>query len=347
MKSNAMKTLPTCRIVIAAVALAAITLAAGAAAAQTVAAIKKRDALVCGVSEGIAGFSIKTEKGWAGFDVDLCRALAAAVLNDAGKVRYVPLNAENRFGALQAGTIDILSRNSTWTMSRESELKLVFPAITYFDGQGFLVRKSRNATSALELDNVKVCVQGGTTTELNLADYFGANNMKLEQIKFTSSAEAVKAYDATRCDVFTSDVSQLHAERLSLAKPDDHMILPDIISKEPLGPAVRQGDEQWVGIVKWMIFALINSEELGVSSTSIEQAVKSNKPEIMRLVGTEGNFGERAGLSRDWVVRIVRSVGNYAEVFERNVGVGSKLGIPRGLNQLWTNGGILYAPPIR
>ena len=342
-----MKTFPICRIFIATAALAAITLTGSAAAAQTVAAIKKRDALVCGVSEGIAGFSSQTETGWAGFDVDLCRALAAAVLNDAGKVRYVPLNAESRFGALQAGTIDILSRNSTWTMSREIELKLVFPAITYFDGQGFLVRKSRNTTSALELDNAKVCVQSGTTTELNLADYFGANNLKLERITFASSAEAVKAYDAARCDVFTSDVSQLYAERLSLAKPDDHMILPDVISKEPLGPAVRQGDEQWVNIVKWTIFALINSEELGVSSTSIEQAVNSKKPEIMRLVGTEGNFGERAGLSRDWVVRIVRSVGNYAEMFERHVGVGSKLGIPRGLNQLWTNGGILYAPPIR
>jgi general L-amino acid transport system substrate-binding protein len=342
-----MKRFPAGRIFVAAAAVAAVALTGGPAAAQTVAAIKQRDALVCGVSEGIAGFSNQTEKGWAGFDVDLCRALAAAVLNDAGKVRYVALNAESRFDALQAGTIDILSRNSTWTMSREIELKLVFPAITYFDGQGFLVRKSRNATSALELDNVKVCVQGGTTTELNLADYFGANNLKLEQITFASSADAVKAYDAGRCDVFTSDVSQLHAERLSLAKPDDHTILPDVISKEPLGPAVRQGDEQWVNIVKWTIFALINCEELGVSSASVEQAVKSKKPEIMRLVGTDGNFGEQAGLSRDWVVRIVRSVGNYAEIFERNVGVGSRLGIPRGLNQLWTNGGILYAPPIR
>jgi general L-amino acid transport system substrate-binding protein len=342
-----MKTFPICRIFNATATLAAIALTGSAAAAQTVAAIKQRDALVCGVSEGIAGFSSQTETGWVGFDVDLCRALAAAVLNDAGKVRYVPLNAESRFGALQADTIDILSRNSTWTMSRETELKLVFPAITYFDGQGFLIRKSRNTTSALELDDVKVCVQGGTTTELNLADYFGANNLKLERITFASSAEAVKAYDAARCDVFTSDVSQLYAERLSLAKPGDHVILPDVISKEPLGPAVRQGDEQWVNIVKWTIFALINAEELGVSSTSIAQAVNSKKPEIMRLVGTEGNFGERAGLSRDWVVRIVRSVGNYAEMFERHVGIGSKLGIPRGLNQLWTNGGILYAPPIR
>jgi general L-amino acid transport system substrate-binding protein len=342
-----MKTLSSCSLCIVVATLATIALSAGAVSAQTLAAIKQRGALLCGVSEGIAGFSSSTDKGWTGFDVDLCRGLAAAVLDDAGKVRYVPLNAENRFAALQSGAIDVLSRNSTWTMSREIGLKLVFPAITYFDGQGFLVRKSRNATSVLELDNVKVCVQGGTTTELNLADFFGANNMKLERIAFASGAEAVKAYDAGRCDVFTSDVSQLYAERLSLARPDDHIILPDVISKEPLGPAVRQGDEQWANIVKWTVFALVNAEELGVSSASVNQALKSDKPEIKRLIGTEGNFGEQAGLTRDWVIRIIRNVGNYAEIFERNVGVQSKLGIPRGLNHLWTNGGILYAPPIR
>jgi general L-amino acid transport system substrate-binding protein len=342
-----MKTLSGCPLCIAVATLATIALSAGAVSAQTLAAIKQRGALLCGVSEGIAGFSSLTDKGWTGFDVDLCRGLAAAVLDDASKVRYVPLNAENRFAALQSGAIDILSRNSTWTMSREIELKLVFPAITYFDGQGFLVRKSRSATSVLELDNVKVCVQGGTTTELNLADFFGANNMKLERIAFASGVEAVKAYDAGRCDVFTSDVSQLYAERLSLARPDDHIILPDVISKEPLGPAVRQGDEQWANIVKWTVFALVNAEELGVSSVSVNQALKSDKPEIKRLIGTEGNFGEQAGLTQDWVIRIIRNVGNYAEIFERNVGVQSKLGIPRGLNHLWTDGGILYAPPIR
>jgi general L-amino acid transport system substrate-binding protein len=342
-----MKTLSGCPLCIAVATLATIALSAGAVSAQTLAAIKQRGALLCGVSEGIAGFSSLTDKGWTGFDVDLCRGLAAAVLDDASKVRYVPLNAENRFAALQSGAIDILSRNSTWTMSREIELKLVFPAITYFDGQGFLVRKSRSATSVLELDNVKVCVQGGTTTELNLADFFGANNMKLERIAFASGVEAVKAYDAGRCDVFTSDVSQLYAERLSLARPDDHIILPDVISKEPLGPAVRQGDEQWANIVKWTVFALVNAEELGVSSVSVNQALKSDRPEIKRLIGTEGNFGEQAGLTPDWVIRIIRNVGNYAEIFERNVGVQSKLGIPRGLNHLWTDGGILYAPPIR
>jgi general L-amino acid transport system substrate-binding protein len=331
----------------AALALAALALAVGPSAAQTLAAVKQRGTLVCGVSEGILGFSAQTDQGWAGFDVDLCRALAAAVFGDAGKVRYVPLTANDRFTALQSGAIDVLSRNSTWTMSRETELKLVFPAATYFDGQGFLIRKTVPATSALELDNTRVCVQSGTTTELNLVDYFRANHMRMEPVAFESARDAVSAYEAGRCDVFTSDVSQLHAERLGLAHPDDHVILPDIISKEPLGPAVRQGDEQWASIVKWTIFALIDAEELGVSSTTIDEAVRSAKPDIRRLVGTEGNFGEQAGLTRDWAVRIVRQVGNYGEVFERNVGTDSRLGIPRGLNHLWTTGGILYAPPIR
>ena len=328
-------------------ALAALVLCVSAGAAQTLAAIKQRGVIACGVSEGIYGFSIETPTGWSGFDVDLCRALAAAVFDDPTKVHYVPLDATARFASLQSGAIDVLSRNSTWTMSREIELKLVFPAVTYYDGQGFLVRRARNATSALELDNVKVCVQGGTTTELNLGDFFRANNLKFERLAFTTAADAVKAYDAGRCDVFTSDVSQLYAERLALSTPDDHVILPDVISKEPLGPVVRQGDEQWANIVKWTAFALINAEELGVSSKSIDQAVRSDKPEVKRLAGTQGDFGEQAGLTRDWVVRIIRSVGNYGEIFERNVGVESKLGIPRGLNQLWTNGGIVYAPPIR
>ncbi len=331
----------------AALALTALALGAGPGAAQTLAAVKQRGTLVCGVSEGILGFSAQTDQGWAGFDVDLCRALAAAVFGDAGKVRYVPLTANDRFTALQSGAIDVLSRNSTWTMSRETELKLVFPAATYFDGQGFLIRKTVPATSALELDNTRVCVQSGTTTELNLVDYFRANHMRLEPVAFESARDAVSAYEAGRCDVFTSDVSQLHAERIGLAHPEDHVILPDIISKEPLGPAVRQGDEQWASIVKWTIFAMIDAEELGVSSTTIDEAVRSAKPDIRRLVGTEGNFGEQAGLTRDWAVRIVRQVGNYGEVFERNVGSDARLGIPRGLNHLWTTGGILYAPPIR
>jgi general L-amino acid transport system substrate-binding protein len=337
----------TRRIRVAGLVFATAILSAGAAAAQTLDKIKQRGSLVCGVSEGIVGFSAPNGAKWTGFDVDLCRALAAAVLGDAEKVRYVPLNANDRFAPLQSGAIDVLSRNSTWTMSRETELKLVFPAVTYYDGQGFMIRRSRPATSALELDNTKVCVQSGTTTELNLVDFFNANHMKLERVALPNARDVVQAYDAGRCDVFTSDVSQLHAERLSLAKPDDHIILPDIISKEPLGPAVRQGDDQWATIVKWTVFAMINAEELGVSSTTIDRAVVSTKPEIKRLVGTEGNFGEQAGLTKDWAVQIVRQVGNYGEVFERDVGTESKLGIPRGLNHLWTTGGILYAPPIR
>jgi general L-amino acid transport system substrate-binding protein len=338
---------PLHRCAVGVAVLAAFMLASMPGEAQTLATIKQRGMLACGVSEGLEGFSIQTNNTWSGFDVDLCRALAAAIFNDANKVRYVPLHAVDRFMALQAGTIDVLSRNSSWTMAREFELKLMFPAVTYYDGQGFMVRKARNVTSALELDGTKVCVQSGTTTDLNLADFFRANSMKYERMAFETAAEAVQAYGAGRCDALTSDVSQLHAERLVMTKPDDHVILPDIISKEPLGPVVRQGDDQWANIVKWTAFALVNAEELGVSSRTIDQALKSDKPEIKRLIGTEANFGEQAGLTRDWVARIVKAVGNYAEVFERNVGVESRLAIPRGLNQLWTNGGILYAPPIR
>jgi general L-amino acid transport system substrate-binding protein len=333
--------------VLAALSVGTLALCTDPGAAQTLAAVKERGALVCGVSEGIIGFSAQSDKGWTGFDVDLCRALAAAIFDDAGKVRYVPLNANDRFAALQAGTIDVLSRNSTWTMSRETDLRLTFPAVTYYDGQGFLIRRNTTVSSALELDNTKVCVQSGTTTELNLVDYFRANNMELERVAAARAADVAKAYDAGLCDAFTSDVSQLHAERLALKTPDDHVILPDIISKEPLGPAVRQGDEPWTNIVKWTVFAMINAEELGISSKSIDQALRSDKPEIKRLVGTEGNFGEQMGLTKDWAVRIIKQVGNYGEVFERNIGTESPLGIPRGLNHLWTAGGILYAPPIR
>ncbi len=337
----------TRRIGAAGLALATVILGAGAGAAQTLDKIKQRGSLLCGVSEGIAGFSAPNGTKWTGFDVDLCRALAATVFGDAEKVRYVPLNANDRFGALQSGTIDVLSRNSTWTMSRETGFKLVFPAVTYYDGQGFMIRRGRPATSALELDNAKVCVESGTTTELNLVDFFHANRMQLVTVTLATAHEAAAAYDAGRCDVLTSDVSQLHAQRLTLSKPDDHVILPDVISKEPLGPAVRQGDDQWANIVKWTVFAMINAEELGVASATLDQALSSAKPEVKRLVGTEGNFGEQMGLTRDWAVRVIRAVGNYGEAFERNVGTDSRLGIPRGLNHLWTTGGILYAPPIR
>jgi general L-amino acid transport system substrate-binding protein len=317
------------------------------AAAQTLKAVKERGTLTCGVGLGVAGFSLETAAGWTGFDVDFCRALAVAVLGDADKVRYVRLNTEDRFPALQSGKIDVLSRNSTWTMSREVELKLVFPATTYFDGQGFLVHRARNVTSALELGGAKVCVKVNTTTETNLDEFFRANDMSLEHVGFLDSNEATKAYDADRCEVLTSDVSQLYADRLTLKAPDEHVILPDIISKEPLGPVVRQGDDQWFNIVKWTAFALVNAEELGITSNSIDEALRSEKPDVKRFLGLEGNIGEHAGLTRDWAARVIRSVGNYAEIFDRNVGDGSNLGIPRGLNELWNNGGILYAPPIR
>jgi general L-amino acid transport system substrate-binding protein len=326
--------------------LAAIAMT-GPAAAQTLDAVKNRGAVNCGVNEGLYGFAAKDDKGnWAGLDVDFCRAIAAAIFNDAGKVNYTPVNAVNRFTVLQSGQIDILSRNTTWTMSRETGQKLIFPVVTYYDGQGFLIRKSRNIGSALELDGVKVCVQAGTTTEQNLADYFSASGMKYEKVATANADDSFKAYSAGECDVYTSDVSALYAERLKFAKPADHVILPDIISKEPLGPVVRQGDETWALIVKWTQFAMINAEELGVTTTTLEAALKSSKPAIKRLLGAEGDMGERLGLPKDWVARVVKHVGNYGETFERNVGTGSKLGIPRGINSLWNNGGIQYAPPM-
>jgi general L-amino acid transport system substrate-binding protein len=319
-----------------------------AGSAQTLRAVKERGSLLCGVSQGLYGFSAADDKGnWTGFDVDLCRAIAAAIFDDPGKVKFVPLSAGERFAALKSGAIDVLSRNTTWTMSRETPLGLHFAGFTYYDGQGFLVSASLKVESALELDGKTVCTQTGTTTELNLTDYFANNKMKHVVMAFATADETLKAYESGRCSVLTSDMSQLYAERLKLAKPGDHIILPDIISKEPLGPAVRQGDDQWFNIVKWTHFAMVNAEELGVSQATIEQAMRSEKPDVKRLVGTEGNYGEELGLTRDWAARIVRHVGNYDEVFERNVGTSSKLGIPRGVNNLWTNGGIQYAPPIR
>lgn len=321
---------------------------AGTAAAQTLKAVKDRGLLVCGVSEGLYGFSAADEKGnWSGFDVDFCRAIAAAIFNDPARIKFVPLSTGERFTALKSGTIDVLSRDTTWTISREAALGLNFAAVTYYDGQGFLVPAALKVESALELDGKLVCTQTGTTTELNLADHFRANGMKYDLIAGKTADETRKAYEAGRCNVLTSDVSQLYAERLKLPNPGEHIILPDIISKEPLGPAVRQGDDQWFNIVKWTHFAMINAEELGVSSTTIDQAMTSEKPDVKRLVGTDGAYGEQIGLTRDWAARIVRLVGNYEEVFERNVGTKSKLGIPRGINSLWTHGGIQYAPPIR
>ena len=318
------------------------------ASAQTLQMVKQRGTLVCGVSNGVIGFSGRSERGeWSGLDVDFCRALAAAIFNDASKVQFEALSATDRFEALKSKKIDVLSRNSTWTLSREAELGLAFAGVNFYDGQGLMVRRARNVTTALDLDGSKVCVQAGTTTELNLRDFFKASGMKYESVAAPGLDDARKAYEDGRCDVLTADASALHGERLKTARADDHDILPELLSKEPLGPMVRQDDFRWFNIVKWTNFAMLDAEELGVSSETLEVALKSEEPDVRRLVGTDGNFGEQLGLSKDWVVRIVGLVGNYVEVYDRNVGSKSRLKIPRGLNALWTNGGILYAPPVR
>jgi general L-amino acid transport system substrate-binding protein len=331
-----------------AMAVCGVSLAAGGAIGGTLETIKERGALICGVSQGIVGFSITDDKGvWSGFDVDFCRAVAAATLGDATKVRFVGLSAADRFEALKSKQIDLLSRNSTWTMGRETDLPLLFAGVNYYDGQGFLVPKSRHVDTAMDLDSSRVCVQTGTTSVPNAVDFFTTNHVKTETIELKTIEEVEQAYQSGRCDVLTTDVSQLFAIRTTLPKPDDHVILPDVISKEPLGPVVRQDDVTWFNIVKWVNFALINAEELGVSSATANDALASKKPEVMRLVGAEGDFGKALGLSPTWAVDAVKAGGNYGEIYERNVGTKSKLGIPRGLNGLWSSGGLLYAPPIR
>ena len=318
------------------------------ATAQTLDVIRDRGKLICGINPDLPGFAARDQEGaWRGFDVDFCRAVAAAIFNDAGKVEFKALSNAERLTALKNSDIDLLSRNTTWTMARETALGINFAAVTYYDGQGFLVRSSLKAESALELGGKSICVQTGTTTEANLADYFRGKKLTYQLNAFPSADEALAAYNDGRCDAFTTDTSALFAERLKLAKPDEHVILPDIISKEPLSPAVRQGDDRWFKIVQWTHFVMLNAEELGVTSKTIEQAMNSDNPEIRRLVGLDGSAGTDIGLASDWAARIIRLVGNYDEVFERNVGTVSKLGIPRGINQLWTHGGIQYAPPIR
>ena len=316
--------------------------------AGTLQDVKNRDSLNCGVSTGLAGFSQKDEKGkWSGIDVDACRAVAAAVLGDADKVSYKPLTAKERFTALQSGEIDMLSRNTTWTHTRDTSLGLNFVGTTYYDGQGFMVKKSLGVKSAKELDGAAVCIQAGTTTELNLADYFRANNMKYKAITFDTSDQTRGGFDSGRCDVLTSDQSQLYALRIGLTDPDSAMVLPEVISKEPLGPVVRQGDDEWFNIVRWSVFALIEAEFLGIDSKSVDKVRNNGNPAQKRLLGSEGDAGEKLGLSADWAYNIVKQVGNYGETFEKNVGAGSPLKISRGLNAQWNQGGILYSPPIR
>ena len=327
---------------------AILAISASAAPAQTLNAVKQRGLLNCGANGTLAGFGLPDAQGnWTGLDVDFCRALAAAIFDDPTRIKFVPLTAKDRFTALQSGEVDLLARNTTWTSSRDTSLGLNFTAVNYFDGQGFMVRKSLKLNSALELNDAAICVQQGTTTELNLADYFRANRMRLKTVTFASANEAVKAYDAGRCDSYTTDASGLYAERLRVVNSNDHIVLPEIISKEPLGPSVRHGDEQWFDIVKWVHFAMINAEELNVTKANVDEMLRSENPDIRRLLGSEGKHGEALGLTNDWAYRIIKHVGNYGEIFERNVGQGSPLKISRGLNALWSKGGLQYAPPVR
>ena len=320
-----------------------------AQAGSTLDAVQKKGFVQCGISDGLPGFSYADAKGnYLGIDVDVCRAVAAAVFGDASKVKFSPLTAKERFTALQSGEVDILSRNSTWTSSRDAAMGISFTGVTYYDGQGFLVNKKLGVTSAKELDGATVCIQAGTTTELNLSDYFRANGLKYTPITYDTSDESAKSVEAGRCDVLTSDQSQLYAQRIKLAAPNDYVVLPEVISKEPLGPAVRQGDDEWFKIVRWTLFAMLNAEELGVDSQNVVETAKTTKnPDIARLLGSEGEFGKDLKLPKDWAVQIIKQVGNYAEVFNRNVGAGSELKIDRGLNALWNKGGLQYAPPVR
>jgi general L-amino acid transport system substrate-binding protein len=319
-----------------------------AASAQTLAAIKDRGELVCGANGTLAGFGLPDPQGnWTGFDVDFCRAIAAAIFNDPAKVKFVPLTAKDRFTALQSGEIDVLSRNTTWTLSRDTSLGLDFAAVTYYDGQGFMVRKALKVSSALELSDAAVCVQQGTTSELNLADYFRSNHMGLKTVTFATGEDALKAYESGRCDAYTTDSSGLYGERLKLSEPSQHIVLPEIISKEPLSSAVRHGDNQWTDIVRWTHFVMLDAEELGVNKANVDEKLKSDDPETRRLLGVEGQYGEALGLNNDWAYRIIKHVGNYGESFESNIGQGSPLKIVRGLNALWTKGGLQYGPPIR
>jgi general L-amino acid transport system substrate-binding protein len=333
-------------------ALAAVFLALAstpALAGKTLDTIRERGKVLCGVSSGVAGFSAPDTQGrWSGLDVDVCRALAAAVLGDGSKVTYVPLTSQQRFASLQSGQIDVMSRNTSWTLTRDASLGFHFTGVTYYDGQGFLVAKKLKVNSAKQLRNAQVCVQSGTTTEKNLSDFSRAQGVPLKPVVFDTFEAAFKAFFAGRCQAYTTDVSGLAVVRTKEApKPDDYVVLPELISKEPLGPAVKRGDDEWFAIVKWTVFALIEAEELGLTQANIDGQRASGDPAIQRFVGTSEDMGKLLGLDKAWAYRIVKTVGNYGEVFERNVGTGSPLKLPRGLNRLWRQGGLMYAPPVR
>ncbi|MDQ8697825.1 amino acid ABC transporter substrate-binding protein [Hyphomicrobium sp. LHD-15] len=325
-------------------------LLSGVVAAQsaTLDQVRARGHLVCGVNTGLAGFSAPDDRGrWTGIDIDFCRAVAAAIFKDGNRVRFVPLNAKERFTALQSGEVDVLSRNTTWTMSRDTSLGLNFTGVIYYDGQAFMARRALGLKSAADLAGSSICVQSGTTNELNLSDFFATRGLSYRPVVFERLVEVLGAYISGRCDAFTTDSSQLISERTRLPDPDTHEMLPDLISKEPLGPVVRQGDAGWSNIVRWTLFALINAEELGITQGNVEEMRTSSNPEIRRILGTDGEFGRGIGLDNDWVVSIIKTVGNYGEAFERNLGQGSALKIARGRNALWKDGGLMYAPPIR
>lgn len=335
------------------VLLGALTVAgvvAGMASAATLDDVKARGKLNCGTNTGLVGFAAPDANGeWQGFDVAVCRAVAAAVLGDSSAVEFVPTTGRTRFTALAAGEIDVLSRNTTWTLSRDADLKFTFIGVNYYDGQGFIVPKSLGVSSAKELDGATVCIQTGTTTELNLADFFRVNNIRYEPVPIETNNEALQQYLAGACDTYTTDASGLAASRATFEDPSAHVILPEIISKEPLGPLVRHGDDEWADIVRWTLNALIAAEEYGVTSTNVDElaANPTDNPEINRLLGTEGNMGEMLGLPQDWAVKAIKAGGNYGELFEKYIGQSTPIGLARGLNAQYTDGGLLYAPPFR
>ncbi|SFI67635.1 amino acid ABC transporter substrate-binding protein, PAAT family (TC 3.A.1.3.-) [Bosea sp. OK403] len=333
---------------LAGIVLSAVA-SAPALAQSTLDKIKQRGQIICGTSEGVPGFSLQDANGaWKGFDTDICRALSAAIFNDPDKASYLSLSSKNRLVALQSGEIDVLARTTTWTLGRDIGQGVSFTAVNYYDGQGFIVRKKLNVNSVKELDGASICVAQGTTTELNLADYGRTNGIKFETVAFATLEDTVQAYEAGRCDAYTTDLSSLAGTRSKLKAPEEHVLLQQVISKEPLGPWVRKNDAAWFDLVRWTVFALINAEEFGVTKANVDEMVKtSTNPEIRRLLGAEGKFGESLGLSNDWVVRIIKAVGNYGESFERNFGANTNNPLPRGANKLWTQGGLQFAPPIR
>ena len=333
----------------AAAVLSTPALIAGPAAAGPVMdGVKGKGFVQCGVSQGLPGFSNPDESGnWTGIDVDVCRAVAAALLGDASAVKYTPLSAKERFTALQSGEVDVLSRNTTWTLTRDTALGLNFAGVNFYDGQGFMVRKSLGVKSALELDGASVCTNLGTTTELNLSDFFRANNMSFKGVFFEKADEVVSAYDAGRCDVYTTDQSGLAAQRTKMGNPADHMVLPEVISKEPLGPVVSHGDDQWLDLVKWTLYVMIEAEELGIDSGNVEAMKGSDNSGIKRLLGSEGDLGANLGVPNDWAANVIAQVGNYGELYEKHLGPNTPLQLPRGVNAQWNKGGLMYAMPAR